>query len=70
MHRHGIAIAVNKEMDKAIIGFWPISDKVVMVKLKGKPCSVTLIQACAPTEDHDGDEVEMFYEQLTESAVK
>ena len=36
-HRNGIGILMKQRIAASMIGYWPISDRVMMVKLKGKP---------------------------------
>ena len=38
-----------------------------MVRLKGRPFDISLIQCYAPTADNNDNEVEKFYEQLDEA---
>jgi len=37
---------------------------MISVHFQGKPFSITVIQACAPTSNAEEDEVEWFYEDL------
>ena len=37
---------------------------MISVHFQGKPFSITVIQACAPTSNAEEDEVERFYEDL------
>jgi hypothetical protein len=47
-----------------MIGFWPISDRIIMVNLSGKPFNINIIQAYAPTTDHTDEDIEAFYEEI------
>ena len=40
-----------------------------MVRLKGEPFEISLIQCCAPTADNTDDEIDRFYDQL-KKAIK
>lgn len=62
MHTNGVGIAMPNETAKSMIRFWPISDRVIIIKFKGKP--LTFIQAYAHTRDNDDDELIIFYEQV------
>ena len=55
-------------MAKSLIGSWPMSDRVLMVKLLAKPFNINMIQVYAPTQDYDDETIEEFYEQI-KSAV-
>ena len=51
------------------MGFWPISDRSILIKLEGKPFNISIIQVYAPTQDHGDEEIEAFYEEI-EKAIK
>ena len=67
-HKNGVAIILRNEVTKSMIGFWPISYRVVMVNLQAKPFNINMIQIYAPTHDYDDENIEDFYEQ-TQLAV-
>ena len=35
-HRNGIGIMIKKSVNASLIGFWPISNRVMMAKIKGQ----------------------------------
>ena len=35
-----------------------------MVKIRGKPFNVNIIQVYAPTQDHEDEEIKAFYEKI------
>ena len=35
-----------------------------MIKLEAKPFKINIIQVYSPTQDHDGKEVEKFYQEI------
>ncbi|KAH1009071.1 hypothetical protein HUJ04_001495 [Dendroctonus ponderosae] len=37
-YRKGVAIIVNKDVDEAVLGFLPVSDRVALRKINAKPC--------------------------------
>ena len=51
------------------MGFWPISDRSVLITLEGKPFNISIIEINAPTQDHWDEEVQAFYEEI-EKAIK
>ena len=63
-HKNGVGIILRNEVAKSMIGYWPISDRVVMVKLQAKPFNINRIQVYAPTQDYDDENIEEFYEQI------
>ena len=58
-HYRGVGVILDPETSKVIKGFWTVSDKVIVVKLQGKPLDIGLI-IYAPTADKDEEEVEVF----------
>lgn len=42
----------------------PISARIIMVKLAGKPFDLNIIQVYMPTTSHDNEEVDNVYEQI------
>ena len=51
-------------MENSAIGFWPVSDRIALVKLKAKPFNINIIQVYAPASASTEEEVEEFYEEL------
>lgn len=41
---------------------WAVSDRVVVVKIRGKPFAINIQQVYAPTNEREEDEVEEFYD--------
>ena len=48
----------------AIIGGNLKNDKMISVRLQGKPFNITVIQVYAPTSNAEETEVERYYEDL------
>ena len=67
MHRNGVGFIVDQEVAKCIKGYWPVSDRVVMMKINAKPMNICIIQAYAPTTDHGDEEVEAFYTEIDQA---
>ena len=63
-HKHGVGIFLDEETVKCVSGFWCISEGVMVVRLKGRPFDIWLIQCYTPTADNTEDEVDQFYDQL------
>ena len=63
-HEKGVGILFDQNIAKSIKGWWGVSDRVILVKLEGKPFDIGIIQIYAPTSAHDDEEVEKFYEDL------
>ena len=55
---------VNKSIQNAVLGWNLKNDRMISVHSQGKPFSITVIQAYAPTSNAEEAEVEWFYEDL------
>ena len=55
---------VNKRVRNAVIGCNLKNDRMISVRLQGKPFNITVIQVYAPTSNAEEAEVEWFYEDL------
>ena len=64
LRRNGVAIKVNKRVRNAVLGCNLKNDRMISVRLQGKPFNITVIQVCVPTSNAEDAEVEQFYEDL------
>ena len=64
LRRNGVAIMVNKRVRNAVLRCNLKNDRMISVRLQGKPFNITVIQVNAPTSNAEDAEVEWFYEDL------
>ena len=64
LRRKGVGIMVNKRVRKAVLGCNLKNDRIISVRLQGKPFNITVIQVSAPTSNTEEAEAEWFYEDL------
>ena len=64
LRRNGVAIIVNRRVRNAVLGCNLKNDRMISVRLQGKPFNITLIQIYAPTSRAEEAEVEQFYKDL------
>ncbi|GFO32088.1 LOW QUALITY PROTEIN: craniofacial development protein 2 [Plakobranchus ocellatus] len=62
-HEHGVKFIAHKDTADAVLGCRPISSCIMTIRLKAAPFNITIIQAFAPTTDHEDEEVEDFYNE-------
>ena len=53
LRRNGAAIMVNKRVRNAVLGCNLKNDRMISIRLQGKPFSITVIQVYAPTTNAD-----------------
>ncbi|CAH2282342.1 Hypothetical predicted protein [Pelobates cultripes] len=64
LRRNGVAIIVNHQVGKAVLGYYPINDRMISIRIQGKPFNITVIQVYAPTMDVEEAEIVQFYEDI------
>ena len=62
LRRNGVAIMVNKRVCNAVLGCNLKNDRMISVRLQGKPFNITVIQVYDITSNAEETEVERFYE--------
>ena len=56
-----------KEEANALIGYSPISDRILKICIRAKPYNLSIVQCYAPTSAASDEELEEFYNQLQET---
>ena len=64
LRRNGVDIMVNKRVQNAVLGCSLKNDRMISVRIQGKPFNITVIQVYAPTSNAEEAEVKWFYEDL------
>ena len=47
-----------------------MSSRLISIQISKRPHNITVIQVCAPTSDHEDEEIEQFHEQLDSIIAK
>ena len=55
---------MKNDIAKLVGGYWPASERVLVVRIKGKPFDLSNIQVNAPTSDCSNEKIDEFYKQL------
>ena len=63
-HRNEVGIVMKNSVTKSMMGFWAILDRVIMMKLETKQFNINVMQVYAPTQDHDGEKIKKFYQEI------
>ena len=64
LRRNEVAIMVKKRVQNAVLGCNLKNDRMISVRLQGKPFNITVIQVYAPISNAEEAEVEWFYDDL------
>ncbi|KAF7249304.1 hypothetical protein EYD10_05182 [Varanus komodoensis] len=64
LRRNGVAFIVNKRVGKAILGYNLQNDRMISVRIQGKPFNITIVQVYAPSTGAEEAEADQFYEGL------
>ena len=64
LKRNGVAFIFNKRVQNAALGCNLKNDRMISVRLQGKPFNITVIRVYAPTSNAEEAEAEWFYEDL------
>ena len=63
LHRGGVAVIVTSKVEKTLLEWKPVKDRLMKVRFNSKFAKLTIIACYAPTEEEEKDK---FYEQLEE----
>ena len=63
-NRRGVALVLSRVAQKALIGYSPISERIILAKFLSFTGELVVIQVYAPTSDADEKEHSSFYDQL------
>ena len=64
LRRNRVAIIVNRRVRNAVLGCNLKNDRMISVRLQGKPFNITVIQVYPPNSDAEETEVQQFYQDL------
>jgi hypothetical protein len=60
----GVGFIVSKKVNKSVLGFSPICERICNLRIKGKIHNITFVNVYAPTEDTEDEIVYEFYGTL------
>ncbi|CAH2235409.1 jg13268 [Pararge aegeria aegeria] len=68
--RNGVAMIVPKSSRHCVLGYEPVSDRVMSIKLKASPVNLNIIQVYAQTSAACNEDTESFYSDLETTISK
>ena len=66
-HERGVGLLLDQYISKCVLGYWTVSDRVLLVKIQGHPFNIAIIVVYAPTTGSTEEEIDAFYETLEEA---
>ena len=64
-HEYGVGVLITKQVAKSMVGFYALSDRVLILKIVSKPFNLVIIQVYAPTSTSSDEDIEQFYSSRT-----
>ena len=67
---NGVAIICEKGVAASVLGYNPVNDRIIVLRLQGKPVHISIIQVYAPTSAAAEERHHEFYSQLQQTVDK
>ena len=55
---------LDRERARCFLGYRPLTDRILLIKIQGRPFNISIIVVHAPTSDCNEEEIDMFYDNL------
>ena len=55
---------LNRERARWVLGYWPFTDRILLMKIQDRPFNISIIVVYAHTSNFNEEENDMFYENL------
>ena len=68
--KHGVGLLLSKVVSKSVLGYCALSDRILLVRIHGKPFNLSIIQVYALTSASSEEEIEDFYSDLGDAYKK
>jgi exonuclease III len=66
IHRSGVALALSPLAEKSLLGYNPVTDRIMSARFKTTIGTMTVCQIYAPTSNAEDEEMDDFYDKLQE----
>ena len=63
----GVGFIVKNNLKGSVLGYNPVSDRVITIRISAKPVNLTIIQLYAPTSTASDEEIDSFYEVVQDT---
>ena len=69
-HTRGVGLLLSIKARKALIGYNPISSRIITARFDAAPFKLTIIHVYAPTSSSSEEEIEAFYGDIEDALTK
>ena len=69
-HIRGVGLFLSKQAQKAVIGYNPISSRIISARFDAAPFKISVIHVYAPTSSSSEEEIESFYNHVEDALAK
>ena len=69
-HMRGMGFLLSPQAKKALIGYKPISSRIISARFDAAPFKISVIHVFAPTSSSSEEEIEAFYNDIEETLTK
>lgn len=63
-YRRGVGVAVRRQLDESVLSFEARSERLCILRIKGRFKNISLVSFYAPTEDAEDEVKDDFYDEL------
>ena len=60
----GVAIVLNRKVVATALGYKPVSDRIISLRMQGYPVNDIIIQVYSPTAHAEDQDIQDFYDKL------
>ena len=64
LHMRGVGFLLSEQAKKTLIGYNPISSRVISARFAAMPFNITVIHTYAPTSSSSDEDIESFYSDI------
>src|ERR1700733_4912129 len=64
-HEAGVGFLLSNRARDALLGYKPVSDRIIVARFGAQPFNMTVIQIYAPTAASTEEDIDKFYSDLT-----
>lgn len=66
-YNHDVGIILANGRQSSLLGYNPVSDRIIVLRLSAHPYNMTIVQIYSPTSTANEEELDQFYETLQET---